>query len=357
LAEFLPTTAVNVLFVPLIAIAARRNPTWDLDIFVSRQVVFYSTTLVAVGLYLLFMSLGGYALVLYGGSWGALAKVVFFVGALLVLMFLLFSSTLRARVKVFLSKHFFRNKYDHREEWLRLVATLSEFETTSTREIVIKAMVQIVGSPSGVLWILDESDRRYRVSASYETDASLPDVTADEPLIEFMARESWLVDVDEYNAEPDIYVDLNLPQWLLDNEDAWLIVPLSTRQQLVGMILVNRPPVKMSLNYEDRDLLKTVGSHIAVHLAQEKSDSMLTEARQFETYNRLTAFLMHDLNNLIAQQSLIVENAETHKRNPDFVDDAIETIAGSVQRMKRVMRQLKRDETDRTKVPCLGCCR
>jgi putative PEP-CTERM system histidine kinase len=71
----------------------------------------------------------------------------------------------------------------------------------------------------------------------------------------------------------------------------------------------------------------------------------LAEAQQFEAYNRLTAFLMHDLNNLIAQQSLIVENAEKHKRNPKFVDDAVETIASSVERMKRVMRQLKRDET------------
>ena len=111
--------------------------------------------------------------------------------------------------------------------------------------------------------------------------------------------------------------------------------------------MLNKALGPPKLNYEDRDLLKTVGNHIAVHLAQEKSDNLLAEAQQFEAYNRLTAFLMHDLNNLIAQQSLIVENAETHKRNPDFVDDAIATIAGSVERMKRVMRQLKRDESKR----------
>jgi len=74
---------------------------------------------------------------------------------------------------------------------------------------------------------------------------------------------------------------------------------------------------------------------------------LLAEARQFEAYNRLTAFLMHDLNNLIAQQSLIVKNAEKHKRNPDFVDDAMRTIANSVERMNRVMDQLKRGEADK----------
>ena len=74
---------------------------------------------------------------------------------------------------------------------------------------------------------------------------------------------------------------------------------------------------------------------------------MLAESQQFEAYNKLTAFLMHDLNNLIAQQSLIVANAEKHKRNPEFVDDAIRTISNSVDRMKSVMAQLRRGESPR----------
>ena len=333
--------AVNLLFVPLIAVAARRNPNWDLDIFVSRQVVFYSTTLMAVGLYLLLMSLGGYALVIYGGNWGPLTRVVFFVGALVVLAWLLFSSALRAKAKVFLSKHFYRNKYDHREEWQRLVATLSAFQDSSTLEVVIKAMAQIVGSPSGFLWMLDDGNRHYRFAASYNTMDTLPDISTDDSLTKFVKREFWLVDLNEYKTEPDRYGDLDLPKWLLAREDAWLMVPLSLRHDLIGFILVNKPHGTMSLNYEDRDLLKTVGSHAAVHLAQDKSDKLLAEARQFEAYNRLTAFLMHDLNNLVAQQSLIVENAKMHKRNPEFVDDTIRTIANSVERMKRVMAQLR----------------
>jgi putative PEP-CTERM system histidine kinase len=111
---------------------------------------------------------------------------------------------------------------------------------------------------------------------------------------------------------------------------------------LHGIVLLDRAVVVRPLNYEDRDLLKAVGNHIAVHLAQKHSDSLLAEAQQFEAYNRLTTFLMHDLNNLVAQQSLIVENAEQHKRNPEFVDDAIQTISNSVSRMKKVMQQLRR---------------
>jgi len=346
-ATWMARGAVNVLFVPLIAIAARRNPDWDLKVFVSRQVVFYSTSLIAVGLYLLLMSLGGYALLLYGGTWGGLAQIIFFAGAILVLVTLLFSHSLRARAKVFLSKHFFHNKYDYREEWLRLISTLADFEARSARQIVIKAMAQIVASPGGWLWALDENQQSYQLIESDNCDHPVPDIAAGDPLIEFIKREGWLVDLAEFKLEPNPYGDLQLPEWLLADDDAWLIVPLLFRQDLLGLVMLRKAAGPPELNYEDRDLLKTVGHHLAVHLAQQKADSLLAEAQQFDAYNRLTAFLMHDLNNLIAQQSLIIKNAEKHRRNPEFVDDAIKTIANSVDRMKRVMEQLKRGEADR----------
>jgi putative PEP-CTERM system histidine kinase len=53
---------------------------------------------------------------------------------------------------------------------------------------------------------------------------------------------------------------------------------------------------------------------------------------------------MHDLKNLAAQLALIVSNAEKHRRNPAFVDDAISTIANSTARMQRLIEQLQRRE-------------
>ena len=54
--------------------------------FVSRQVVFYTTTLLAVGLYLLAISLVGYVLRTEGGNWGAMLQLVFVAGAGVVLL-------------------------------------------------------------------------------------------------------------------------------------------------------------------------------------------------------------------------------------------------------------------------------
>ena len=119
---------VNALFVPFLALAARRNPHWSLDVFVSRHVAFFTTTLLATGAYLALMAVGGYAVRALGGSWGGAAQIVFVVGAAAVLVTLLMSATLHRHTRVFLSKHFFRNKYDYRLEWRQFVRTIAAAE-------------------------------------------------------------------------------------------------------------------------------------------------------------------------------------------------------------------------------------
>jgi putative PEP-CTERM system histidine kinase len=124
------------------------------------------------------------------------------------------------------------------------------------------------------------------------------------------------------------------------------IVPLLHDSLLTGFVVISEPSAVAVLNYEDRDLLKTAGQQIASYLAQELYTERLAEGRQFEAFSRLTAYLMHDLKNLVAQQSLIVENAERHRSNPDFVDDALNTVAAGVVRMRKVLEHLHQAPLD-----------
>jgi len=98
---------VVALAAPLLAVAVRRNSEWALDIFVSRQVVFYSAAFLAAGSYLLVMAIGGYYVRAMNGTWGGAAQAVFFAGAAFVLALMLFSTAMRRRLMVFISKHFF----------------------------------------------------------------------------------------------------------------------------------------------------------------------------------------------------------------------------------------------------------
>jgi putative PEP-CTERM system histidine kinase len=67
----------------------------------------------------------------------------------------------------------------------------------------------------------------------------------------------------------------------------------------------------------------------------------LLEARKFDAFNRMSAFVVHDLKNLVAQLSLMVRNAERHRDNPQFQSDMLETVQHVVGRMNALMLQLR----------------
>jgi putative PEP-CTERM system histidine kinase len=166
-------------------------------------------------------------------------------------------------------------------------------------------------------------------------------VTVDDPVIAFMFERRWILDTAELARNPAMYNGLVRPAWLEQFPDALLLVPLVSNETLIGFMLLLQSSSAFRLTFEEIDLLRTSGRQVAAHLAQFEADQRLAEAKQFEAFNRLTAFLMHDLKNLIAQQSLVVKNAARHKGNPAFFEDAIATIDNSVARMSKLLQQLQ----------------
>jgi len=334
---------VNAMAVPVLAIAIARDPRLSLDIFVSRRMVFHTAALFGAGLYLLAIGAGGYYIRRYGGEWSTVVEIIFTFAAGLGLVVLFFSSKVRAKLRVLINKHFFHYKYDYRDEWLRFINTLSSGQPDDRlRERAIHSIAEIIDSPGGILWMREMN--RFVPVSSWQMNVSDENViAADHPLIRFMAAREWLIDIDEFARDPDLYGDLELPEWLEKMASAWLIVPLIVHDHMVGFMVLANSPAQTHFNWEDSDLIKTAGRQVAVHLAQLEASQALAEAKQFEARNRLTSYVMHDLKNLIAQLSLVVTNAARHKNNPRFMDDAITTVDNSVQKMNRLLEHLRSD--------------
>ena len=328
---------VNAMVVPWLALAVARNRSWRLELYVSRHVVFHTVTLVGSGLYLLGMAVVGYFIRYLGGSWGGVLQVSFLAGSGALLLTLLFSGSLRAHLRVFLSKHFFSYRYDYRLEWLRFTDGLAN-PSTDVASGIIRNMAALVQSPGGVLIYRDSNEALGSVARWEHED--LPDYDLGS-IPEWLERTGWVIDLSEWRQGPDVYSDLELPVWLNLSESVWLIAPLFFQSRLEALLLLSRTGLKDSINWEDRDLLKTAGRQAAALLAQQRASVALVEARQFDAFNRLSAYVIHDLKNILAQQSLIVSNAQKHKHNPAFVDDMINTVENSVRRMQRLMEQMR----------------
>lgn len=332
---------VNAMVVPLLAVATARNPKWSLDVSVSRHILFHSTAMLGAAVYLLVMAAAGYYIRYFGGSWGAVLQVTFLFGAVLLLFVILFSGTLRARLKVFLSKNFFSYHYDYREEWLRFTRTLSEGEPgVQLYERSVQAIAELVDSSGGALW-LSQDVGVFEQVAHWNMPSAKGREQRDSPLCQFLERRQWVVNLEEYEAQPESYDGLEIPDWLRSIPRVWLVVPLILHERLLGFIVLARSKGKINLNWEVSDLLKTAGRQAASYLAQLEAAKALLVARQFESFNRMSAFVVHDLKNLVSQHSLLLSNADKHKHKPAFQEDMIETIAQSVEKMKRLLLQLR----------------
>lgn len=331
---------VNALLVPLLIVAAARNREWSLDVGVSRGAAFYSTSLLVIAMYIIATAIGGYYVRLYGGDWGRVGEITLIFLALLGVAVFASSGQARARLRVFLHKNFYSFRHDYREEWLRLTQTLSASD--DDRELplcAVRAVAQIMDSPAGALWMRDEAD-----AFASETGWNMPvpsglKLAAAQPAFEFMRARRWIYDFDD--PPPNNDERLRAPAELVALPRAWLLVPLVLDDKLIGFVVLAHARARRAIDWEDIDLLRTAGSQVAGTLAQAANARRLAEARQFEGFNRLTAFLMHDLKNIAAQQSLLLQNAARHKHNPAFVDDMLVTVENAVQRIGRLLEQLR----------------
>jgi len=167
-------------------------------------------------------------------------------------------------------------------------------------------------------------------------------LSADDTLARFLAARGWVIDVRELAAAHGEYGALRLPAEFLGHPDLRVIAPIQHGSALVGIMALGEPSAPFRLGYEDIDLLRTIGRHIGASVAEIEAERRAAEGRQFEAYSRLVAFVMHDLKNLVAQLSLVLTNAQRHRQNPEFIDDTMDTIRNSAERMTHLIEQLNR---------------
>lgn len=333
---------VLVLIAPLFALALRHRADWRFQL--SRAATFQSVSAIAILVYLIVMMSGSRALEMVGGHWGLVAQFGLIFAMTLGALVLLPSGRARAWLRVFLAKHVFEHRYDYRREWLRFVATLDRegADGAPLEERVVKALADIGGAPAGLLLVADD---QYRLtpSARWNSDAQLPPTGGGaERLLRFVEANIWVLDFGmlrrgTLSARGET---LPAPAWLAGLERAWAGVPLIHSGRLVGLVILDHPAERRSLDWEDFDLFRTAGVQAASYLAEARGQQALADAGRFDEFNRRFAFILHDVKNLVSQLSLVTRNAERHADNPEFRADMVATLQSSVRKMNELLARL-----------------
>lgn len=118
-------------------------------------------------------------------------------------------------------------------------------------------------------------------------------------------------------------------------------MPLTVGDDLIGFVVLASARADVDVNWEVNDLLKTAGRQAASFLAQMQATEALLEVRKFDAFNKMSAFVVHDLKNIVTQLSLMMKNAKRLQGNPEFQQDMLMTVENSLDKMRQLMLQLR----------------
>ena len=311
----------------------------------SRSFAFQSFSLLIIGAYLAVMVVLAQGISYVGVAQGQALKTGFLLLTSTVALTVIASPRMRGWLKVTLAKNLFQHRYDYRAEWLRFTNTIGRAgpQAPPLPQRVVQAVADIADSSAGLL-LMPNDEGGLSLAARWQWEAiEVPAQALDDAGLNFFAESQFILDLDDLRQglAPGVPVSAH-PDWLLEHETAWAMVPLLHYERLVGLVVLARPLVARRLDWEDFDLLRVIGRQLASYLAEQASQDALGEVQRFDEFNRRIAFVMHDIKNLASQLSLLASNAEKHADKPAFRADMLLTLRNSTDKLQSLLARLSR---------------
>jgi len=314
----------------------------------SHQALFTSLTVLFVGGYLVLV--GVVVLVIQQTGWEikeALGMVLVFLAGLALVVVML-SRRARAEFQQFLSRHFFRSRYDYREKWLEVTETF-----TACKDIqqiwnrYLEWLSRTFGTSRVTIWKYFEVDGRYHQIRNERrrrkwaekdrlctTQDPLP-IPDTHPIILYMKEQQEPVLLKEGQSA--------VVEWgeFLHVTQAHVCVPLLTGEgRLLGFCTLSKELPEEGYDQDDCDLLRAIAHHVTMLLLQFQLQEERSSSAKWEAVHRFSAFYLHDLKNLAGSLSLLAQNAEQYGSDPEFQASAMRTVRNTSQRIIDLMGEL-----------------
>lgn len=310
-------------------------------IFVSRKVIYSFVVPSFLAAYLLGFGIVTLVMRTFGLEISFVLKWLFLIlGSVGVAAFGL-SGKIRSRIHFFISTHFYINKYEYRDEWLalsqQLQGALTEIEVVQALRKVLSTSLYTTRI---FIWLGDET-KGYRLISSPENPGEKKEsfLKGDDPLINYISVYPYF-HREEKNRDSFWKNVMNTKEQFFSSLNLILIAPISIGNQLPGLIGLGPEYTGGHYGYDDFDLLTALGSQTASAILAVQMAEQLAGAREQQAWDRLSAFVLHDIKNAATMLSLLQENAKEHIHEPEFQQDMLESVGDALRRMARVEERL-----------------
>lgn len=334
------TTAVVSLSLVLVSVFIVRHRLMDTNVYVSRYVVYNSVTVLITGAYLVATGAIAHGISLYRIPFSFFLTGLFVFIAALGLVAILFNEMLKRKTENFISRHFYRHKYDFKRRWME---TIDKLGSRSEIDEIIFTLSGIISRTSGSskvnVWLYDRVARVYRLEAGAYAAAH-----------EKICKDHGIIKALSVYARPFIpgqpapgAVDLFLEEdakKLLDSYGASICAPIEVKGDNIGFILIGPDMCRSPYCQDDLDLVRAVASQAGLQIKSVWLAEDVAAAKEAELFHNMSSFIIHDLKNLTNSLSLLSRNADANMEKPEFRKDAIKAIRNTVSKMKSLIDRL-----------------
>ncbi len=329
----------------LLGVWAWRSRAADVDLYPSTAALHKSLTVLLAGAYLIVVGVLAKLVSALGGSESFPLKALFILLALVGLSMLYLSDRVGQATRRFVSRHLKRPLHDYRAVW----TTFTERTTAvMDRQEFARAAVKVISETfevlSVTLWLVDSSRNHLTLAASTALEPApvgpnhLPDEVLPE-LTHLFAAGAQPIDIDGCEESWCKALRSSNPVFFPKGGHRHCL-PLVSRGEVLGLIILGDRVRGMLLAAEDLELLKCLGDQIAAGVCNLSLSERLLNAKEMEAFQLMSAFLVHDLKNTASALSLTLRNLPIHFENPAFREDALRTLGKSVGRINELIWRL-----------------
>jgi len=307
--------------------------------YVSQQALFGSVTFIIIGLYLLAVGAVGEWLRRTDQPLGAGLSVVVVFGGLVGLAIAVFSKTVRADIRRFIARNFYRSKYDYRVQWLQVTEA---FQQAAHKEAIMDRLLDLLiktfATKTISIWSFREADRRFCQIRSMTIEKEPAPIELSHPIIVQLLEKDEPVVIEKGPARRND--GAASPGDPLADLGTALCFPIRTQGQLTAFVALGQQLRGEAYGTDDCDLLHGIAHHVGALLSHASLAEERQASAELEALHRFSVFCLHDLKNLAARLSLVAQNAEHHGRDPAFQESAMRTVTDTAKKMTALMSKL-----------------
>jgi putative PEP-CTERM system histidine kinase len=335
--------AVIFLGLSLLAYSFARYPFWEIKISVSRRIVFGC--------------LSGSALIIYLAISGTVLDILrvvqpyrldmllpftgFFLVAALLATYL--SPSVKTAATGFITRNFFRNKYDYRDLWMKFSQRSSgSLNLTDVLPKVSELIAEAMFVRQVAVWLRSPNSESFALAhcfdrASVDRIGSFTLRLNHHPNAQNLSAIYQVPQQDTTESADDFVFD-NLQA--LKRLGIARLVTVTNGSDILALFGVGEELGGKEPSPEDDRLLSSIGNQIGHLIVNNKLSEELLLSREWESFNRFASFVVHDLKNLATLQGMTLENGKRFSNNPEFIADAFATFHQTTEKMINLIASL-----------------